>query len=95
VGVVVSGAAAGGTHFTCFTGTKVQILTYKALGEDEEGDVLLPWTISKGAKRRDGSGGVAEAKKRRRAQRSRRQQSKKKGAIETLLTGVKALVRLD
>ena len=89
MGFVVSGAAGGGTQFTCCTGTKVQILTYKALGKDEEGDILLPWTISKSARRRDGSGGVAEARKRRCAQRSRRQ--KKKSAIEALLTVVKAL----
>ena len=76
MGVVVSGAPGGGTHFTCFTGTKVQILTYKAPGQDEEGDILLPWTISKSARRRDGSGGVAEARKRRCAQRSRRQKKK-------------------
>jgi len=39
---------------------------------DEEGDMLLPWTISKSAKGQDGKGGVVAAQKKRKEQRSRR-----------------------
>ena len=39
---------------------------------DDEGDLLLPWTISKSPRGQDGKGGVAAARRRRRAQRSRR-----------------------
>ena len=39
---------------------------------EEEGDLVLPWTISKSPRGEDGTGGVAAARKRRREQRSRR-----------------------